>query len=43
MRPCPIFGQNDTFAHLILRQSTFFLNKFVLVYDDCETLKQPIR
>lgn len=35
MRPCSIYGQNDTFAHLIMRQSLFFLNKFVFVYDDC--------
>ncbi len=42
-RPCTIYGQNDTFAHVILRQLVFFMNKFVFVYDDCETLKQPIR
>lgn len=43
MRPCTIYGQNDTFAHVIVRQLTFFLNHFVLVYDDCTTKKQPIR
>jgi NADH dehydrogenase (ubiquinone) 1 alpha subcomplex subunit 9 len=42
-RPCTIYGQNDYFAHNIVRQSTFFFHKFVLVYDDCTTLKQPIK
>jgi NADH dehydrogenase (ubiquinone) 1 alpha subcomplex subunit 9 len=41
-RPCTVYGQNDHFAHNILRQSLFFFHKFVLVYDDCTTLKQPI-
>lgn len=43
MRPCTIYGQNDYFAHNIQRQAMFFFNKFVLVYDDCTTKKQPIR
>lgn len=43
MRPCTIYGQNDYFAHNILRQANFFFNKFVFVYDDCTTKKQPIR
>lgn len=42
-RPCTIYGTNDNFAHLILRQSVFFWHNFVLVYDDCSTLKQPIK
>lgn len=42
-RPCIIYGQNDYFAHNILRQSLFFFHKFVIVYDDCSTIKQPIR
>lgn len=42
-RPCTIYGQNDTFAHVIVRQMAFFWNHFVCVYDDCSTLKQPIR
>jgi len=42
-RPCTIYGQNDHFAHIILRQSLFFWHKFVLVYDDCTTKKQPIK
>lgn len=42
-RPCAIYGQNDTFAHVIVRQMTFFFNHMVLVYDDCTTKKQPIR
>lgn len=42
-RPCTVYGQNDTFAHVIVRQMAFFWNKFVCVYDDCSTLKQPIR
>lgn len=43
MRPCTIYGMNDTFAHVILRQLTFFFNYFVMVYDDCTTKKQVIR
>eukprot|EP00178_Gracilaria_changii_P013556 TRINITY_DN38287_c0_g1_i1.p1 TRINITY_DN38287_c0_g1~~TRINITY_DN38287_c0_g1_i1.p1 ORF type:complete len:194 (-),score=3.76 TRINITY_DN38287_c0_g1_i1:40-621(-) len=43
MRPTHIFGINDYFSSIVLRQSVFFLNKFVVVYDDCTTLKQPIR
>ena len=43
MRPCPVFGLNDNFASLIRGQLNFFWNKFVLVYDDCTTKKQPIR
>ena len=42
-RPCTIYGQNDTFAHVIVRQMAFFWNHFVCVYDDCKTLKQPIK
>lgn len=42
-RPCTMYGQNDHFAHIILRQSLFFWHKFVTVYDDCTTLKQPIK
>lgn len=42
-RPCTIYGQNDVFAHVILRQLTFFFNHFVVVYDDCKAKKQPIR
>jgi hypothetical protein len=26
-----------------LRQASFFLNRLAFVYDDCETLKQPVR
>ena len=43
MRPCTMFGIGDHFAHIALRQSYFFFNKFVPVYDDCTTIKQPIR
>jgi dTDP-4-dehydrorhamnose reductase len=42
-RPCPVFGLNDYFASNIQRQAYFMWNKFVLVYDDCSTLKQPIK
>jgi NADH dehydrogenase (ubiquinone) 1 alpha subcomplex subunit 9 len=42
-RPCPVFGHNDYFASNIQRQAYFFWNKFVLVYDDCTALKQPIK
>lgn len=43
IRPCPIYGINDSFASLIERQSKFFMNRFLLCYDDLTTLKQPIR
>ena len=43
MRPCPVFGLNDNFASIIKGQLNFFWNKCVLVYDDCEAKKQPIR
>jgi hypothetical protein len=42
-RPCPVFGLNDNFASIIRGQINFFWNKFVPVYDDCLTKKQPIR
>ena len=42
-RPCPVYGMNDNFASLIKGQLNFFWNKFVLVYDDLSTKKQPIR
>lgn len=38
-----MYGVNDYFASNIRRQCTFTFNKFNLVYDDCQTLKQPIR
>ena len=34
---------NDYFASVMRRQANYFFNKFVLVYDDCQTLKQPIK
>lgn len=43
MRPCMMYGIGDYFASLALRQSQFFFNKFIPVYDDCSTVKQPIR
>jgi nucleoside-diphosphate-sugar epimerase len=43
LRPCPVFGLNDNFASIIRGQLNFFWNKFVPVYDDCTTKKQPIR
>jgi NADH dehydrogenase (ubiquinone) 1 alpha subcomplex subunit 9 len=43
IRPCTVYGLNDYFAHNILRQSLFFFHKFVPVYDDCTTVKQPIK
>ena len=43
MRPCTIYGIRDHSASLIQRQSTFFFHKFVAVYDDLTTIKQPIR
>lgn len=42
-RPCPVFGLNDNLASIIRGQINFFWNKFVPVYDDCLTKKQPIR
>lgn len=42
-RPCPIFGLNDYFASIIRGQLNFTWNKFVPVYDDCLTKKQPIK
>jgi uncharacterized protein YbjT (DUF2867 family) len=42
-RPCPIFGLNDHFTQVIMRMSLLVLHKFVPVYDDCTTLKQPIK
>lgn len=42
-RPCPIYGLNDNFASIIRNQLNFFWNKFVPVFDDCSTKKQPIR
>lgn len=42
-RPCPIFGLNDYFASIIRQQLNFFWNKFIPVYDDCLTKKQPIK
>lgn len=42
-RPCPAYGLNDNFASIIRGQLNFFWNKFVIVYDDCSTKKQPIR
>jgi NADH dehydrogenase (ubiquinone) 1 alpha subcomplex subunit 9 len=42
-RPCPVFGLNDNLASIIRGQINFFWNKFVPVYDDCTTKKQPIR
>ena len=38
-----MFGINDSFASLLERQSRFFLNRFLLCYDDLTTLKQPVR
>jgi len=43
LRPCPVFGLNDNLASIIRGQINFFWNKFVPVYDDCSTKKQPIR
>ncbi len=43
LRPCPVYGLNDNFASIIRGQLNFFWNKFVIVYDDCSTKKQPIR
>ena len=43
MRPAHIFGIDDYFTSVVRRQSTFFFNRFVFVYDDLSTLKQPIR
>ena len=43
LRPCLIYGIGDYSASLMQRQSTFFFNKFVPVYDDLTTLKQPVR
>jgi hypothetical protein len=34
---------NDNFSEIIKSQLNFFWNKFVLVYDDCQAKKQPIR
>ena len=42
-RPCPVFGLNDKFAAIVRGQLNFFWNKFIPVYDDCLTKKQPIR
>ena len=42
-RPCPIYGPNDYFASIVRGQLNFFWNKFIPVYDDCLTKKQPIR
>lgn len=42
-RPCPVFGNNDYFASIIRRQVSYFMNKFAFVFDDCQTLKQPIK
>ena len=38
-----MYGLNDYFASNIQRQSYFFWNHFVLVYDDCTAKKQPIK
>jgi nucleoside-diphosphate-sugar epimerase len=43
MRPCPVFGLNDNFASLVRGQLNFFWNKFIIVYDDSTTKKQPIK
>lgn len=43
LRPCPVYGLNDNFASIVRGQLNFFWNKFVPVYDDCTTRKQPIR
>ena len=43
IRPTLMYGIGDYFASIALRQSLFFFHKFVPVYDDCTTLKQPIR
>lgn len=43
IRPCPVFGLNDNFASIVRGQINFFWNKFVPVFDDCTTKKQPIR
>ena len=43
MRPCPVFGLNDHFAAIVRGQINFTWNKFIPVYDDCMTKKQPIR
>lgn len=34
---------NDYFAQNIQKQFYFFWNKMILVYDDCEAKKQPIK
>lgn len=43
MRPCPVFGLNDNFASIVRGQLNFFWNKFIIVYDDSTTKKQPIK
>ena len=43
LRMCPVFGLNDNFASLVRGQLNFFWNKFVPVFDECLTRKQPIR
>lgn len=43
LRPTHVFGIDDYFTSIVRRQATFFFNRFVFVYDDCSTLKQPIR
>lgn len=43
MRPCLMYGIGDYFASIAQRQSLFFFNHFIPVYDDCTTLKQPVR
>ena len=43
LRPCLMYGINDHFASIVQRQSVFFFHKFIPVYDDLTTLKQPIR
>jgi NADH dehydrogenase len=43
LRPCPVFGLNDNFASLVRGQLNFFWNKFIIVYDDSTTKKQPIK
>ena len=42
-RPCTVFGENDYFASVIRRQVSYFFNKYSFVFDDCKTLKQPIK
>lgn len=42
-RPCLMYGWNDHFVEIIRRQLYFFMNRFVIAYDDLQTKKQPIK